>query len=154
MQSTDVFSVGLTNPSRGVVDFDDWRALKPIYEAASEAGIFVVLRPGMQFVTRPISVADSVRDRSLRKYTKNRSGQSARFCAILGTILERDFESHSGPRIAILPRPKIVFRIAIKIAPRIAFLDGVVRVGAILMAILGPRIAAESPSESSGNHQL
>ncbi|PIL34810.1 hypothetical protein GSI_02597 [Ganoderma sinense ZZ0214-1] len=38
--------MGLTNPSRGVVDFDDWRALKPIYEPASLAGIFVVLRPG------------------------------------------------------------------------------------------------------------
>ena len=35
-----------TNPSRGVVDFDDWRALQPIFDAAKLAGIFVVLRPG------------------------------------------------------------------------------------------------------------
>ncbi|TBU36471.1 glycoside hydrolase superfamily [Dichomitus squalens] len=38
--------MGLTNPSRGVVDFKDWRALKPMYNAASEAGLFIVLRPG------------------------------------------------------------------------------------------------------------
>ncbi|KAM5541245.1 hypothetical protein V8D89_005174 [Ganoderma adspersum] len=35
-----------TNPSRGVVDFNDWRALQPIFDAAKLAGIFVVLRPG------------------------------------------------------------------------------------------------------------
>ncbi len=53
-------------------------------------------------------------------HKNTRSGQSARFCAILGTILGRDFESDSGPKIAILPRPKITFRIAFKIAPIIA----------------------------------
>ncbi|KAI0738818.1 glycoside hydrolase superfamily [Daedaleopsis nitida] len=37
---------GLTNPAPGVLDFDDWRALQPIYDAAKLAGIFVVLRPG------------------------------------------------------------------------------------------------------------
>ena len=36
----------LTNPAPGVLDFDDWRALAPIYAAAEQAGIFVVLRPG------------------------------------------------------------------------------------------------------------
>jgi beta-galactosidase GanA len=38
--------MGQINPSRGVVDFDSYRALKPLYEAAVEAGIFIVLRPG------------------------------------------------------------------------------------------------------------
>ncbi len=75
--STDVLSVGLTNPSRRVIDFDNWRALKPVYEAASEAGIFVVLRPGKQFISRPVSVTDGVRDRSLRKYTKNAAHRSS-----------------------------------------------------------------------------
>ncbi|KAF7311208.1 BetaGal-dom2 domain-containing protein [Mycena kentingensis (nom. inval.)] len=37
---------GLSNPSRGVVDFDGFRALKPFYEAAMSAGIWVVVRPG------------------------------------------------------------------------------------------------------------
>ena len=46
LYGADAIAVGLTNPSRGVVDFDDWRALKPMYDAASEAGLFVVLRPG------------------------------------------------------------------------------------------------------------
>ncbi|KAK7017416.1 BetaGal-dom2 domain-containing protein [Favolaschia claudopus] len=34
--------MGLINPSRGVVDFDGFRALKPLYEAAMAAGIWVV----------------------------------------------------------------------------------------------------------------
>ncbi|PIL34820.1 hypothetical protein GSI_02607 [Ganoderma sinense ZZ0214-1] len=38
--------MGATNPSRGVVDFNDWRALQPIFDAAKLAGIFIVLRPG------------------------------------------------------------------------------------------------------------
>ncbi|KAF7335702.1 Glycoside hydrolase family 35 protein [Mycena venus] len=38
--------MGLLNPSRGVVDFDGFRALKPLYEAAMAAGIWVVVRPG------------------------------------------------------------------------------------------------------------
>lgn len=37
---------GLTNPAPGVLDFDDWRALQPMYDAAKLAGIFIVLRPG------------------------------------------------------------------------------------------------------------
>ncbi|KAJ6517287.1 glycoside hydrolase family 35 protein [Mycena vitilis] len=37
--------MGLHNPSRGVVDFDAFRALKPLYEAAMVAGIWVVVRP-------------------------------------------------------------------------------------------------------------
>ncbi|KAI0687065.1 glycoside hydrolase superfamily [Earliella scabrosa] len=38
--------MGASNPSRDVVDFDDWRALKPIYEAASQTGLFLNVRPG------------------------------------------------------------------------------------------------------------
>ncbi|KAI0738819.1 glycoside hydrolase superfamily [Daedaleopsis nitida] len=38
--------MGATNPSRGVLDFNDWRALQPIFDAAKLAGIFVVIRPG------------------------------------------------------------------------------------------------------------
>ncbi|KAF8625954.1 hypothetical protein AX17_006679 [Amanita inopinata Kibby_2008] len=38
--------MGLINPSRGVVDFNDFRALQPLYDAAREAGIWIVLRPG------------------------------------------------------------------------------------------------------------
>ncbi|EIW52309.1 uncharacterized protein TRAVEDRAFT_75316 [Trametes versicolor FP-101664 SS1] len=37
---------GLTNPAPGEFNFDDWRALQPIFDAAKLAGIFVVLRPG------------------------------------------------------------------------------------------------------------
>ncbi|PBK83219.1 glycoside hydrolase [Armillaria gallica] len=38
--------MSLLNPSRGVVDFEGFRALKPLYEAALDAGVWIVLRPG------------------------------------------------------------------------------------------------------------
>ncbi|KAI0313595.1 glycoside hydrolase family 35 protein [Amylostereum chailletii] len=37
---------GVINPSPGVIDFDAYRALQPLYDAARAAGIFIVLRPG------------------------------------------------------------------------------------------------------------
>ncbi|KAJ7483608.1 glycoside hydrolase family 35 protein [Mycena latifolia] len=37
--------MGLINPSRGVVDFNSFRALQPLYDAARAAGIWIVLRP-------------------------------------------------------------------------------------------------------------
>jgi hypothetical protein len=38
--------MGLSNPSRGVVDFDDWRNLTTFFELAKELGVYIVLRPG------------------------------------------------------------------------------------------------------------
>ncbi|KAG2354709.1 glycoside hydrolase family 35 protein [Suillus spraguei] len=38
--------MALINPSPGVVDFNDYRALEPLYEAAKQTGIWIVLRPG------------------------------------------------------------------------------------------------------------
>lgn len=38
--------MGLINPSREVVDFDGFRALQPLYDAAKQTGIWIVLRPG------------------------------------------------------------------------------------------------------------
>ncbi|KAG6917306.1 hypothetical protein DXG01_003147 [Tephrocybe rancida] len=47
MNAVSVYThMGLINPSRGVVDFDSFRALQPLYDAAREAGIWIVLRPG------------------------------------------------------------------------------------------------------------
>ncbi|KAF9240278.1 glycoside hydrolase family 35 protein [Melanogaster broomeanus] len=37
--------MALINPSPGVIDFNDYRALEPLYEAAKQTGIWVVLRP-------------------------------------------------------------------------------------------------------------
>jgi beta-galactosidase GanA len=37
---------GLLNPSPGVIDLDDWRAIQPLLDAAKLAGLFVILRPG------------------------------------------------------------------------------------------------------------
>lgn len=47
MRLTRRCSGALTNPAPGVLDFDAWRALQPIYDAAKQAGIFITLRPGM-----------------------------------------------------------------------------------------------------------
>ncbi|EIW81147.1 glycoside hydrolase family 35 protein [Coniophora puteana RWD-64-598 SS2] len=38
--------MALLNPAPGVLDFDDWRAIQPLYDIAKEVGIFVILRPG------------------------------------------------------------------------------------------------------------
>ncbi|KAI0374491.1 hypothetical protein BV20DRAFT_1033302 [Pilatotrama ljubarskyi] len=37
---------GLLNPAPGVFDFEDWRSLQPMFDAAKLAGIFITLRPG------------------------------------------------------------------------------------------------------------
>ena len=44
--------MGLINPAPGVVDFDGFRALQPFFDAAKDAGIWIVLRPGVQQVLR------------------------------------------------------------------------------------------------------
>ncbi|KAH7885531.1 glycoside hydrolase family 35 protein [Phlebopus sp. FC_14] len=38
--------MALINPSPGVIDFNDYRALKPLYDAAKQTGIWIILRPG------------------------------------------------------------------------------------------------------------
>lgn len=42
---------GMINPAPGVLDFDGYRALAAFYEAALEAGIWVILRPGTRSLT-------------------------------------------------------------------------------------------------------
>jgi beta-galactosidase GanA len=37
---------GLSNPAPGALNFDDWRALQPLFDAAKLAGLFIILRPG------------------------------------------------------------------------------------------------------------
>ena len=37
---------GLLNPAPGVVDFNSFRALQPLFDAALTAGVWIVLRPG------------------------------------------------------------------------------------------------------------
>ncbi|TFK72820.1 glycoside hydrolase family 35 protein [Pluteus cervinus] len=47
LNSVSVYThMGLINPAPGVVDFDGFRALQPLFDAAKAAGIWVVLRPG------------------------------------------------------------------------------------------------------------
>jgi len=37
---------GLSNPAPGVIDFDSFRALQPLFDAARTAGVWIILRPG------------------------------------------------------------------------------------------------------------
>lgn len=47
MNAVSVYThMGLINPSPGVVDFNGFRALQPLFDAAKNAGIWIVLRPG------------------------------------------------------------------------------------------------------------
>ncbi|KIM43038.1 glycoside hydrolase family 35 protein [Hebeloma cylindrosporum] len=47
MNAVSVYThMGLINPAPGVIDFEGFRALQPLYDAAKAAGIWIVLRPG------------------------------------------------------------------------------------------------------------
>lgn len=37
---------GVISPSRDVIDMDGYRDVKPVFEAAKAAGIFLIYRPG------------------------------------------------------------------------------------------------------------
>lgn len=41
----------LHNPSPGVLDFDGWKGLDAFFQAANEAGLWVVARPGPYIVS-------------------------------------------------------------------------------------------------------
>ena len=45
------------NPSPGVLDFDGWKALEPFLEAANDAGLWVIARPGPWVVSPALSSA-------------------------------------------------------------------------------------------------
>ena len=49
--------MALLNPSPGVIDFDGYRALKPLYEAAKQTGLWVVLRPGQYSFVRVLDAS-------------------------------------------------------------------------------------------------
>jgi len=53
--------MALINPSPGVVDFNDYRALEPLYEAAKQTGIWVVFRPGMIICILKVSILMRIR---------------------------------------------------------------------------------------------
>ena len=37
---------GLVNPSRGTIDFKGYRSLQPLFDAAKDVGLWLILRPG------------------------------------------------------------------------------------------------------------
>ena len=53
------FFWGLHNPSPGVFDFDGWKSLEPFFQAANDAGLFVIARPGPWVVSTSLSPSTS-----------------------------------------------------------------------------------------------
>lgn len=51
--------MGLINPSPGVIDFEGFRALQPLYDAARDAGVWIVLRPGTCSILRVLCIYSS-----------------------------------------------------------------------------------------------
>lgn len=43
---------GLHNPSPGVLDFDGWKDLQHFINAANDAGLWLIARPGPYIVSR------------------------------------------------------------------------------------------------------
>lgn len=41
---------GVSNPAPGDLDFNGWRDLQALFDAAKASGLFVVFRPGKIFV--------------------------------------------------------------------------------------------------------
>jgi hypothetical protein len=52
---------GMSNPAPGVLDFDDYRALQPLFDAAKSAGLWIVLRPGMFIFVRNPRIESLIR---------------------------------------------------------------------------------------------
>lgn len=46
---------GIYNPAPGVMDIDGWKDFEPFIEAANEAGLWVVARPGPYIVSERVS---------------------------------------------------------------------------------------------------
>jgi beta-galactosidase GanA len=44
--------MGLINPSPRVVDFGGFRALQPLFDAARQTGLWIVIRPGTASLIR------------------------------------------------------------------------------------------------------
>jgi len=74
-----------------VLDFNDWRALAPIYEAASLAGIFIVLRPGpyINAETTAGGIAHWVTSQTAGELRTNASDFAATWPDYIGEIISQ-----------------------------------------------------------------
>ncbi|KAJ7092896.1 glycoside hydrolase family 35 protein [Mycena belliarum] len=98
--------MGLHNPARGVVDFDGFRALKPLYEAAMAAGLWVVVRPGpyINAETSAGGIAHWVTAEVAGRLRTNDSDWSAAWQAYIDGIVRETAPyqlSRGGPVIAV-----------------------------------------------------
>ncbi|CAK5271692.1 unnamed protein product [Mycena citricolor] len=98
--------MGAINPAPGVVDFNDWRALQPLYEAAMEAGIWVVLRPGpyINAETTAGGIAHWITTQVAGQLRTSAADWEAAWQAYIAGIINQTepFQiSHGGPVIAV-----------------------------------------------------
>ncbi|KAJ7467866.1 glycoside hydrolase family 35 protein [Mycena galericulata] len=98
--------MGLINPSPGVVDFNSFRALQPLYDAAKAAGIWIVLRPGpyINAETTAGGIAHWATSQVAGTLRTNASDWQAAWQAYIQGIIEQTAPnqiSNGGPVIAI-----------------------------------------------------
>ncbi|KAI0684047.1 glycoside hydrolase superfamily [Cytidiella melzeri] len=97
---------GLTNPAPGVIDFNDWRALQPMFDAAKQAGIWIVLRPGQYINAETTAGGIALWSTSLTvsELRTNASDIEASWQQYVDAIIDMTLEnqiSNGGPVIAI-----------------------------------------------------
>ncbi|KAI0092324.1 glycoside hydrolase superfamily [Irpex rosettiformis] len=96
----------LTNPAPGVIDFNDWRALQPMFDAAKQAGIWIVLRPGPYINAETTAGGLALWSTSLTHSTlrTNATDIEASWQQYVDAIIDMTVEnqiSNGGPVIAI-----------------------------------------------------
>ncbi|TFK90360.1 glycoside hydrolase family 35 protein [Polyporus arcularius HHB13444] len=98
--------MGATNPAPGVLDFNDWRSLETMYQAAKIAGIFVVLRPGpyINGETTSGGIAHWITSQVAGTVRTNATDWTAAYRPYIDGIIEQssDFQvSKGGPLLAV-----------------------------------------------------
>ncbi|KAF9220869.1 glycoside hydrolase family 35 protein [Gyrodon lividus] len=98
--------MALINPSPGVIDFNGYRALEPLYEAAKQTGIWIVLRPGpyINAETTAGGIAHWVTSQVAGELRTNATDWEAAWQDYIKGIITETSPyqiSHGGPVIAI-----------------------------------------------------
>lgn len=97
---------GLSNPSQGVLDFDDWRNLQSLFDAAKAAGLFIVLRPGPYINAETTAggiahwVTSEVAGELRTNATDFRTAWTPYIQAIIDAVVPNQI-THDGPIIAV-----------------------------------------------------
>ncbi|PPQ66179.1 hypothetical protein CVT24_000156 [Panaeolus cyanescens] len=101
LNSVSVYThMGLMAPAPGVVDLDGYRALQPLFDAAKEAGIWVVLRPE----TTAGGLSHWATSEVTGQLRSNASDWQAAWTPYIGRVIKDTIPNqinHGGPVIAV-----------------------------------------------------